>query len=156
MTELRRIASILSVVLLVVACSSGPGKTPETVTDTDTGDTDTGTTADYRLSPPAWLHGTWTSTDVPIVVRVTADNWIDNGVPPLDVQTQGYSLMTNESSSDTEYSFSYPYVKGAYKAVITYLVVKTATGITIQTAFDPAHPTLGLLSPVFEFTRSAE
>ena len=139
MTQLRKLrytVAVLAVALMVVACNSGPGKSPE-----------------MTLSPPEWLHGKWMSPAVPgAVVEVTSDNWIDS-VTPLDVKMSGYDLVSNERSSDTAYSFSYPLDNDVYEGVITFLVAKTDTGITIQTAFDPPHPVFGTESPVLPFTR---
>ena len=87
------------------------------------------------------------------VVEVTSDNWIDS-VTPLDVKMSGYDLVSNERSSDTAYSFSYPLDNDVYEGVITFLVAKTDTGITIQTAFDPPHPVFGTGSPVLPFTQN--
>ena len=66
----------------------------------------------------------------------------------------GYDLVSNERSSDTAYSFSYPLDNDVYEGVITFLVAKTDTGITIQTAFDPPHPVFGTGSPVLPFTQN--
>ena len=63
MTQLRKLrymAAVLlvAVALIVVACNSGPGKSPE-----------------MTLSPPEWLHGKWMSPAVSgAVVEVTSDN----------------------------------------------------------------------------------
>ena len=88
---------------------------------------------------------------------VTADNWVDT-VTPLDVKASGYDKVMNEQSSDATYTFSYPIDVPVYRGVITFLVIRTATGITIQTVWNPAHPLLGEESAVvvFPFTREPE
>lgn len=90
MTKLRYTATVLAVALIVVACSSGPGKSPE-----------------MTLSPPDWLHGTWTSPVLPEdTITVTADNWIDTRTP-LDVKMSGYDRVSLETTNSDTYGFSY-------------------------------------------------
>ena len=144
MTKLRYTAAVLVVALIVVACSSGPGTSPE-----------------MTLSPPDWLHGTWTSPVLPEdTITVTADNWIDT-VTPLDVKMSGYDRVSLETTTSDAYGFSYrlegPPYEPAYKGVISFRVARTETGIAVQTAFDPPHPDpmIGAESPLIPFVKAS-
>ena len=75
------------------------------------------------LSPPEWLHSKWTRR---------AGGRGRGHVGQLDRLRDA---------------------AGCQRCPATFLVAKTDTGITIQTAFDPPHPVFGTESPVLPFTR---
>ena len=110
MVRQRFAAVTLAVVALVAvaACSSGPGRKAAS------------------LSPPEWLHGSWTVPPrTETVLEVSVDNWID------------------ERATGIDYTFTYRLVQDDYEGTLTYMVRKTTTAAEVQTVFQPTHPTHG-------------
>ena len=105
------------------------------------------------LSPPAWAHGQWYApaftTEVWLVV--TADNFVDqNG--NVDFKALGYEGVRNERSTDTEHAFEHH----TPERVTTYHVARTDAGIDVRLRYDPPHPTLGAMTPVFAMVRKGK
>ena len=124
----QRFAAVtLAVVALaaVAACSSGPGRKAAS------------------LSPPEWLHGSWTVPPrTEPVLEVSVDNWVDHWAP-INVKEDGYDRVSDERATDIDYTFTYRLVQDDYEGTLTYMVRKTATAAEVQTVFKPTHPTHG-------------
>ena len=126
--QLSVLASVMVALIAIVVVGCAKAATPE---------------PEPSLSPPEWLHGSWTVPPrTEAVLEVSADNWIDHWAP-MNVKEDGYDRVSDERATTADYTFTYRLVQDDYEGTLTYMVRKTATAAEIQTVFKPTHPTHG-------------